>query len=278
MKVAQLTAMIRYELLLQRRQRLLVGVILSTIALPLLVYVLFGQSNVEEIQRTWITSGGIATDTALQVTTRYAVTYSAMTLYMITLLILPVVSADVIAKDKQHGVRELLDGLPLTTGTYLSGKVLSWWVSVVIGLLIALIVVGAGLWILIGPYHLDQFALAWIAIGWGIGLVNSTLSLLLAAGQPTRRRAIIVGVVFAAICLFANISLLVEPGVLWHVLSPGRQAISLHFFLEAWRDQMSLPVATAQEVVWALIGGVIEVAALWAIVWAWMRKRDRVTR
>src|SRR5512134_1863993 len=126
MKVAQLAAVIRYELLLQRRQRLLGGVVLSMSTLPLLLYVLFGQSNVEEIQRTWITSGGITTDAALQVTTRYAVTYSAMTLYMIMLLILPVISADVIAKDKQHGVRELIDGLPLTTGTYLGGKVLSW--------------------------------------------------------------------------------------------------------------------------------------------------------
>jgi hypothetical protein len=273
MRLAQLIAIIRYEMLWQRRQRLLVGVILSAIVLPLLVYVLFGQSNVEEIQRTWITSGGIATDAALKVTTRYAVTYSAMTLYMITLLILPVISADGIAKDKQHGVRELLDGLPLTTGTYLGGKVLGWWISVAIGLLIALVVVGAGWRVLIGPYHVDQFAVAWVAIGWGIGVVNSTLSMLLAAGQPTRRRAIIVGVIFAAVCLFANISLLAESDVLWHVFSPGRQAISMHFFLEAWRDQMSLPVATAQEVVWALIGGVSEVAVVWMIVWAWVRRK-----
>ncbi len=274
MRLAQLAAIIRYEMLWQRRQRLLVGVILSTIVLPLLVYVLFGQSNVEEIQRTWITSGGIATEAALQVTTRYAVINSAMTLYMIALLILPVISADGIAKDKQHGVRELLDGLPLTTGTYLGGKVLGWWFSVATGLLIALVIVSAGWRVLIGPYHVDQFALAWITIGWGIGMVNSTLSMLLAAGQPTRRRAIIVGVIFAAVCLFANISLIVESDVLWHVLSPGRQAISMHFFLEALRDQPSLPVATTQEVVWALIGGAIEVAALWVIVWAWMRKRN----
>lgn len=278
MRIAQLMAIIRYEVLWQRRQRLLVGVMLSTIVLPLLVYGLFGQSNVEEIQRTWITSGGITTEVALQVTTRYAVTYSAMTLYMITLLILPVVSADVIAKDKQYNVHELLDGLPLTPGAYLGGKVLGWWASIAIGLLIALVVLGAGLWILMGPYHLDQFAVAWIAIGWGIGLVNSTLSMLLAAGQPTRRRAIIIGVIFAAICLFANVSLIVESNVLGHVLSPGRQAISLHFFLESWHDQMSLPVATAQEVVWALIGGVIEMAVVWTIVWAWMARRNRLTR
>lgn len=274
MKAAQLAAMIRYELLLQRRQRLLAGVILSTIVLPLLVYVLFGQSNVEEIQRTWITSGGITTDAALNVTTRYAVTYSAMTLYMITLLILPIISADVIARDRQHGVREVLDGLPLTTATYLGGKVLGWWISVAIGLLLALAAVCAGWRVLIGPYHVDQFAVAWITIGWGIGVVNSTLSMLLAAGQPTRRRAIIVGVIFAAVCLFANVSLIAESAVLWHVFSPGRQAISMHFFLEAWRDQASLVVATTPEVVWALIGGVLEVTVVWVIVWVWMRKRN----
>ncbi|HSD85433.1 MAG TPA: hypothetical protein VLG46_16340, partial [Anaerolineae bacterium] len=158
-------------------------------------------------------------------------------------------------------------------GTYLGGKVLGWWASVAIGLLLALAVAGVGCWVLIGPYHVDQLVVAWITIGWGIGLVNSTLSLLLAAGQPTRRRAIMVSVIFAAICLFANVAFLVETNVLWHILSPGRQAISMHFFLDAWRDQMSLPVATAQEVIWALIGGAIEVVAAWVIMWAWIRRK-----
>ena len=58
MRVTQLIAIIRYELILQRRQRLLTGVILSAMALPLVMVVLFGQGNIEEIQRTWITSGG----------------------------------------------------------------------------------------------------------------------------------------------------------------------------------------------------------------------------
>jgi ABC-type transport system involved in multi-copper enzyme maturation permease subunit len=192
---------------------------------------------------------------------------------MITLLILPVVAADVIAKDRQHGVREVLDSLPLTTGTYLAGKVLSWGASVTIGLVIALLITGAALWLLIGPYHITTFAAAWLAIGWGIGVVNSVISMLLAAGQPTRRRAIGVAVIFAAVCLFANISLLVDTGLWANLLNPGRSALTLHFLLLAMTET-PLPFAdTAQLASWSLIGGVIEIAVVWTIVWAWLKKR-----
>ena len=129
------------------------------------------------------------------------------------------------------------------------------------------------MWVLIGPYHLAQFAGTWLAFSWGIGLINSGLSLLLAAGQPTRRRAIIIGVVFAALCLFANISLIGQSDPLWNLLSPGRQAISIHFMLEAWRDQVMTQIAPTADVLWSLLGGVIEIAVVWTIVWAWMRRR-----
>jgi len=273
MRLTQLGGLIRYEILLQWRQRLLTGITLSLIALPLVMYVLFGQTNAAEVQRTWITSGGIATEAALNVTTRYVVIYATMAIYVIVLLVLPVVAADVVAKDRHHGVRELVDGLPLTPGTYLAGKLLGWWGAAAIGLLLSMIIVGAGLWVLIGPYHLDQFAGTWLAFGWGIGLVNSGISLLLAAGQPTRRRAIITGVVFAALCLFANISLLGQSNSLWNFLSPGRHAISIHFMLEAWRGQFAVQFAPTSDVLWALLGGVLEVAVVWTIVWAWSKRR-----
>src|SRR5512137_2941826 len=111
MRLTQLGGIIRYEIVLQRRQRMLTGVMLSLIALPLIMYVLFGQNNAAEVQRTWITTGGITTEAALNVTTRYAIMYAAMSIYLIALLVLPVVSADVIARDRQLGVREVLSGL-----------------------------------------------------------------------------------------------------------------------------------------------------------------------
>jgi hypothetical protein len=194
------------------------------------------------------------------------------------LLVLPVVSADVVAQDRHYGVRELVDGLPLTTGIYLTGKLLGWWAALGCGLLLAMLIVGAGMWVLIGPYHVGQFAGTWLAFGWGIGLVNSSLSLLLAAGQSTRRRAIIIGVVFAALCLFANISLIGRSDPLWNLLSPGRQAISIHFMLEAWRDQVPAQIVPTADVLQALLGGVIEIAVVGTIVWAWMKRREGVTR
>ena len=273
MNVSQLGGIIRYEILLQRRQRMVTVVMLSTVALPIVMYVLFGQSNAAEIQRTWVTAGGISADAALQVTTRYVTLYTALPLYMITLLILPVISADVIAKDRQHGVREVLDSLPLTGGTYLAGKVLSWGAGVLIGLVIAMIITGAALWFLIGPYHLTVFAAAWLAIGWGIGVINSTISLLLAAGQPTRRRAIGVAVAFAAICLFANVALLIDTTLWTNLLNPGRSALTLHFLLLSLTEKPLLLTDTTSLAGWSLIGGVLEVAAVWIAVWAWLCRK-----
>ena len=273
MRLSQLIGIIRYEMLLQQRQRMITVAMLSAVALPIVMYVLFGQSNADEIQHTWIMAGGIATEAALQVTTRYATLYSSMSLYMIALLILPVVSADVIAKDRQNGVREVLDSLPLTTGAYLAGKVLSWGASVMIGLVIAMLITGTALWLLIGPYHVAAFVTSWLAIGWGIGVITSTLSLLLAAGQPTRRRAIGVAVIFAAICLFANVALLTDTGLWANLLNPGRSALTLHFLLLALAEKPLLPVATDQLASWSLLGGVLEVAVVWAGVWVWMRRK-----
>lgn len=279
MRLSQLGGMVRFEVLMQRRQRMLMVVMLSTIVLPITMYVLFGQRNAEEVQRTWIASGGISTEAALQVTTRYATIYAAMGLYMITLLILPVVAADVIVKDRQHGVREVLDSLPLTAGTYLAGKVLSWGAAVTIGLIVALVLTSAALWLLIGPYHVATFAAAWLAIGWGIGVVNSVISMLLASGQPTRRRAIGVAVIFAALCLFANLSLLTNTALWVNLFNPGHSALTLHFLLLTLAESPP-PIAanTAQLASWSLIGGGLEIAIVWMMVWGWMKWRDKVTR
>ena len=273
MRFRQLGGFMRYEMLMQWRQRMLTGVMLSLIVLPPLMYVLFGQSNAAEIQRTWIAAGGISTEAALQVTTRYATIYAAMALYMITLLILPIVAADVIAKDRQHGVREVLDSLPLTTGTYLAGKVLGWGAAVLIGLVAALLLTGAALWVLIGPYHIATFATTWLAIGWGIGVVNSAICMLLAAGQPTRRRAIGVAVMFATVCLFANVTLIANTGLWANLFNPGRSALTLHFLLLTMAESPLPGTDTTQMASWSLIGGVIEIIVVWLIVWAWMRRR-----
>jgi hypothetical protein len=144
MRFSQLSGLIRYEMVLQWRQRMLTGVLLSLIALPLIMYVLFGQNNAAEVQRTWTIAGSITTEAALNVTTRYAIMYAAMSIYLIALLVLPVVSADVIARDRQLGVREVLEGLPVTPGTYLAGKLLGWWAAAGSGLLVAMVIVGVG--------------------------------------------------------------------------------------------------------------------------------------
>jgi hypothetical protein len=102
--------------------------------------------------------------------------------------------------------------------------------------------------------------------------------MLLASGQPTRRRAIIIAVVFATLCLFANITLIGQSGPLWSMLDPGRHAISFHFILQAWRDEVMAQVSPTSDVIWSLIGGVLEVAVVWLVVWMVRKQREGKTR
>jgi ABC-type transport system involved in multi-copper enzyme maturation permease subunit len=272
--VHQLLGMIRYEFVMHWRRRALVGVTLSAIGVPLFLLVVFGQNDIAEIQRTWVAAGGVSDEAARSAVTRYAVTYGSMILYMILLLILPVLAADAIPHDRQSGVRELLDSLPLSPATYLLGKLAGFWVSVTAAMLAALIVLGAGWWLLLGPYHVDRYAAMWSAMLVGVGLVNSGLSLLLCAGQPNRRRAILIGALFATLCMFANVAGLDQFQAWWSAFSPGRHAITGYYLFNVWGELVASGLFTERSVALSIGAGLAEVALTGVIVWAWWRWRS----
>ena len=107
-------------------------------------------------------------------------------------------------KDQQFGVRELLDSLPFGPGLYLIGKLLGVWASVVIGfggfaLLTALV------WLpILGLFNLGIYLDMWLVGILPLAFFTSGISTLLPAGQPTRRRAALVGVALAALIVFAT--------------------------------------------------------------------------
>jgi hypothetical protein len=275
MALAQLGAMLRYEALMQWRRRMLTGVLLGLIVVPVFAYLAFGQNDVAEIQRTWAESGGLPTAAVNAIITRYVVLYSSMSLYVVTLLMLPVLAADIIPTDRQTGVRELIDSLPLSSARYLLGKLLSLWFSLAIGGGAAMIILAVVLRILMGPFDLGAFVLTWAAILGGVGMINSGLSLLLAASQPTRRRAIALGVTFAVICLFANASGLGHSNNMLAYLNPGRQAVTSYFFFSALPGGNAFSyLVSLPDVYLSILGGLLEVGALWLIVWLWWKRRS----
>lgn len=276
MDFSQLGGFIRYEFLMQWRRRALLGLMLGLAAVPIVMVLLFGDNNVAEIRRAWITAGGVETEVVRQLTTRYVLTFTSTALYIVLLLMLPVIAADSIPKDRQLGVRELLDSLPVSTGTYLLGKLLGFWASAVIGAAGAMLVTGLSLWFLLGSFQIDQYVAMWLVTVSGVGLINSGLSLLLAAGQPTRRRAIFIGVTFAVFCMLANTAGAGQFGTAWAALNPGRWMITSYYFFKAWLDSSLPPLVTERQVAWAFAAGVVQLIAVGGVIGLWLRDRDTI--
>jgi hypothetical protein len=57
MNFSQLSGIIRYEFLMHWRRRALLGVMLGLAVVPIVIFVLFGESNLAEIRWAWVTAG-----------------------------------------------------------------------------------------------------------------------------------------------------------------------------------------------------------------------------
>jgi hypothetical protein len=127
------------------------------------------------------------------------------------------------------------------------------------------------------------------------------LSMLLAVGQPSVRRAVAVGAALAFVCLLGlGLGLAqqmtaaqavaqgatAQPGLadwLWLALNPGRAALVLHYLLGRPGSEISgVPtsllaavrtVATPQTVWWTLGGGAAQTALAWLCAWVWLKRK-----
>jgi hypothetical protein len=200
-------------------------------------------------------------------------------------MLLPPAVAETIPRDQQFGVRELLNSLPLAPETYLGGKLLSLWVSLLVGVVGVLSVVGTVWWFAIGPFDLGIY-LQMLALGAvPVAALSSGLSLLLAANQPSRRRAMAVGIVFGIFCLF-NMIVSIRPSPnslnspsawLWRLLDTSHTTL-FTYFLWGWTGTTSsasiIKMATWTDVVWDLGIGFAQLVIVGLIAWGWMRWRD----
>lgn len=187
--LAQIWGIARCEFLIHWRRRGLKVVFLSYLVMQILcLLVKFGiPGSAGANQPASISAARLAANTD-------AVIFNTWIVEVIFMLVMfPLIVAETLPRDRQFGVRELLDSLPLSPFAYLSGKLLGAWISVAAGATV--LVVGAGIaWrIVAGPYQLGPF----LAMGLtGIGLLsvlNCGLAILAAAGQRNASRALLVG-------------------------------------------------------------------------------------
>jgi len=186
-------------------------------------------------------------------------------------IMVPPVMADTIPRDCQLGVRELLDSLPLSSGIYVAGKLVGAWASLLLGW--AGFGVGVGLaWLpILGSFYLGPYLDTWLIGVLPLTLYTVAVSVLLPAGQPTRRRAVLVSGFFMAIAVLTVTDLYAPlvrtwrtplcPGAWLYVLADKQVALQNISLMSAFPWLMPRLLASAG----------LQVGLLWAAVWAWKR-------
>jgi len=293
--LSRLSAIVLYEFLLQRRRPRLSVVILSLAPMPILG-ALISQSQFSGY-RVALAAGLLSPEL---VSARIAAVM-ALPLWIGNTLVIgllaPLFAADMLPKDHQYGINELLNSLPLTPSLYLTGKLLSLWLSLFVGAGLVAGVSGLTWQLVVGPFNWAAYAEMWLVLTAWL-CINSALSMLLAVGQPSVRRAVAVGAAWAFICFIGlglglaqqmSAALSVAQGAaphlsfadwLWLTLNPGRAAFFLHYALggEIGSVPMELltalhAVVTLQTVWWTLVGGAAQTALAWLCAWGWLRRK-----
>ncbi len=202
LKLARLGAMMRYELLMGWRRGTQRVVLVSALLFPQMLIVvgyLFGPLTDKSIAISlsrW-------PQVLLLVRTDAAVLANITTLVLIILL-LPLTLSELIPLDQQYRTREILNALPLSPNLYLAGKLLSVWPILLIGLVLGALLSGALAWLQTGPYQVGALATLWITGLIPLALFSSQVAVMFSAGQPSRRGAILTGLLAAPVALAAS--------------------------------------------------------------------------
>ena len=183
----QILAMARYETLMMWRRGSLRIIFGMLIVLPLLYLLAARDTFLTSIEVNNVPEASI-----------YYLSTSMMILSTIALLAtilvaIPIILTEVIPFDRQYRVLDCLRALPLTYRTYLLGKVAGTWLGLLLVMALACIVIGLAGLLLIGGFDLGLWLTIWLSGLLLFTLFAGTFSVLLAAGQPNRRRAVMVG-------------------------------------------------------------------------------------
>jgi hypothetical protein len=159
--------------------------------------------------------------------------------------------------DRHYGVREVLAALPLRARTYITGKVLSVWLPL-LGIMVIMAIVHMLIgWQIHSGYSLKVMTSFWLGAVLPYMLFGSVVSILWASGQPTRRRAVLIGVL-VALAMSGLYLLLIVP-FLWNGMlkatSSTLELTSEGFdMLEPYPNALSLEYVAKQLGVYGMIG------------------------
>jgi ABC-type transport system involved in multi-copper enzyme maturation permease subunit len=276
--VWQIIGMIGAEVRLHWRRRAFPVLTLAMLALPLAIALII-RGSMDELTRGLSAVSGDAAAVAAHQVTLGIVYFTWAPVYIVLTLMLPPVLAESIPRDRQEGVSELLDSLPLTPGTYLLGKLLGAWLTVLISFAATALIATVVWLVAVGVFEPLPYLEMWLVGAMGLACANGGLAVLLAAGQPTRRRAVLVGAALSIITLFVlTPSLQAEPGSLLYLLSPARPAL-FGYYLVGWTTSSTgspfQTLASSADVWQGLLTAAATLAVVGIGIWLWLLRRAR---
>jgi ABC-type transport system involved in multi-copper enzyme maturation permease subunit len=192
--------------------------------------------------------------------------------FMLILLLVPMITADAIPRDRHFGINDLLESTPLSMGTYLLSKTLSIMIGVLVAVALVALGVGIGFWALVGPYTLQTYAAQWALTAAPLALVQPALCMLFASGQKTRRMALVAGfaaVVLSLYFLVSGISTLGHQPNLADYLNPAH-VIALMYYSTS---NVHLPNLTETDVWLTWFGAFIDLVLMGLIAGLWLQRQ-----
>jgi len=278
-RASQLGGMVSYEFRMHWRRRGLLVITLAILAMIGLFVLLISGNREGLADQLGRLGTGTSPDNVYQFIST-AIGFLTWTAVGPTLIfILPIVVADTVTLDKQQGVSELLDSLPLPGSGYLAGKVLGVWAATLFALVVMMVLTGIIWQIQAAGYgvgfDLGAYVGLWAIGGGSLVIINGSFGTLIGATQPTRRRAfLLVGL----LCILPTI--LLGTGIfdnsLWAYLNPMRGPM-LNYYMNAPLGALdgSGPInLLPTQVSLTILVGAAESASLWLMVWGWRRWRE----
>ena len=279
--LAQFLAIARYEFLMLWRQRAAPVLTLSLIALPVFfAFFVYGDAADENLSLLDKMNAAQLQEYAVFITSTVQF-FSWAAGYLILIVLAPLMMSEIIPKDRQYGVREILDALPLGMGTYLNGKMLGAVTVALSGLVGAMVIVTIFWKVMFREIYLPMILSAWLGGGGALIILNTTTVILLAAGQPTRKRAYAIGSLFALACLVLftiAISTHSDTMYAWlEIASPARSAF-YSYFIEGTFETMSGAIYSTNFdsvlALWQTVGvGFAEMGILWFFAQRYVQTR-----
>lgn len=269
LEIVQLIGMTNYEFRMHWRRRGLIVLVLA-VTLMSVASVLLTRANTSLITASAALDKGSLPEQAIG----FAAVFTTWApLSMALIFILPMIVSDAIPLDTQHNLKDLLDSLPVTSLTYLLGKLFGMWAAGLASIALVGSISAVAWWVIVGQFDLRPF-LEMLGVGAVVlTVLNGGLGLLVASRQPNRKRAIVATLAVIMPCIAFTAF---TPGSLITDLNPIRGAIIMYYLSSSTKHLYNADFAnfTAQDVLLTVAFGLLELIVIGIAIWGWMRWKD----